>query len=387
MSVLVDEGLLAPAGDLRTHLDRHGPLPAHGTGLVDELARAGLTGRGGAGFPTHRKLAAMGRGRGVVIANGAEGEPASAKDRTLLTCAPHLVLDGLAAAVAAVGAGRAVVYAHPQVADQVRRAVAERADPVPLEVVTAGGGFLDGEASAVVAAVEGRPAIPGDKARRLVERARPALVQNVETLAHVARIARGGADWFRCAGTPDEPGTMLTTVGSGRVREVPLGTPIAAVLGGPVAGPVLVGGYHGAWLAPGEVATATLSRISLRPFGASPGAGVLLALPRGVCGLVRTAEITGYLARASARQCGPCRFGLPALADVLDRIARRDRTPELVARTAELAALVEGRGACHHPDGTARLVRSALRVFAADVDAHLHGHCLADDHGPAGGTR
>ena len=389
----------ASEADLDGHRRRHGPLPERPRGgwLIDELERAGLTGRGGAGFPSWRKLAATatptegtGGGRPVVVANGAEGEPASDKDRTLLTHAPHLVLDGLQLAAAAVDAERGYVYAAPSSLAAVCTAVADRraarVDRIPLEVVEADTGFLSGEASAVVARLNGRRPLPSDKARRVAESGvggRPTALHNVETLAHLAMIARYGADRFRAAGTPDEPGTMLVTV-SGHVpapgvREVPLDVPLPVALGlrGPVPGPVLVGGFHGAWLAPGEAASARLSRASLSRLGASPGAGVLVALPPGRCGLAETARIVHHLAGASARQCGPCRNGLPAMADTLARLAGGGPTPELVARTHRLTALVSGRGACHHPDGTARLVRSALRVFAADVDAHLHGRCLA----------
>ncbi|GAA1848879.1 NADH-ubiquinone oxidoreductase-F iron-sulfur binding region domain-containing protein [Pseudonocardia ailaonensis] len=381
-------GLLdAAEPDPDAHRGRHGPLPE--IDLVTELQRAGLTGRGGAAFPVWRKLAAVSprttgsagpstrstfaRRRAaaatgpVLVANGAEGEPRSAKDRTLLTHGPHLVLDGLEAAARAVGARRCVLLAHPDVVERVRPAAAERG----IAVVAGDGGFLDGEETAAVARIEGRPPVPADKTRRLVERG--IAVLNVETLAHIGLVARRGADWFRSAGTADEPGTMLVT-GPGGVGEVELGTPLPEVLG-EVRGPVLVGGFHGAWLAPGEVLRARLSRESLREFGAAPGAGVLHVPAPGRCGLVETAEITTFLAGASARQCGPCRNGLPALADLLHRLAAGH--PHTAPEIARISALLTGRGACHHPDGTVRLVRSALRVFATDVDAHLRGGCLA----------
>jgi NADH:ubiquinone oxidoreductase subunit F (NADH-binding) len=120
-----------------------------------------------------------------------------------------------------------------------------------------------------------------------------------------------------------------------------------------------------------------MSRQGLAPWGASPGAGVLVALGANECGLAATARIVQYLADSSARQCGPCLFGLPQLAGSLHRLASGQRDPELPAQVEQLSALVEGRGACHHPDGTVRLVRSALRVFADDVQAHRRGRCLA----------
>lgn len=383
--------LAAPEPTLTAHLAVHGPLPP-AAGLLEELQRAGLTGRGGGAYPTWRKLDATRRAAergllrrgGVVVANGAEGEPASAKDATLLTRAPHLVLDGLELTAAATGARRAIVYVAQTSAGAVSRALSERpADALPIEIVTAADGFVAGETSAVVAALEGRAAVPADKTVRVSERgvgARPTAIHNVETLAHIAMIARYGATWFRRRGTPDEPGTMLTTF-RGRVAEVPLGVPLRTLVD-PAAGPVLVGGFHGAWLRPAEIAHLSLSAASLAPFGAGPGAGVLLSPGPRRCGLVETARITRFLADASARQCGPCRDGLPALADALDTLVagRSDGEHEAIV----LTRLVDGRGACHHPDGTARLARSALRVFADDVHAHRRGRCLAT---PFGGSR
>jgi len=123
-----------------------------------------------------------------------------------------------------------------------------------------------------------------------------------------------------------------------------------------------------------------VSRASLRPWGASPGAGVVIALPQSVCGLVESARIVSYLAGQSARQCGPCLNGLPAIADTLvalatGRAAGHHDPESMTARLEWLSRLVDGRGACSHPDGTVRLVRSTLRVFADEVAAHLEGRC------------
>lgn len=353
--------------------------------LIPEIAAAGLTGRGGAGFPVARKLAAVAAagGRKVVVANGAEGEPASGKDAFLLDRAPHLVLDGVALAAEAVGASRAYLVTALERVPALRALAETRGDRVAVEVRARADTFLAGEETALVAALNGRAPRPADKARRVVEAGvggAPTLVQNVETLAHLGLVARHGAAWFRARGTAAEPGTMLVTVGGlrggaatgvragarPRVAEVAVGTPLVEVLdaaGVPEPGPVLVGGFHGAWLAPGEVAAAALSRASLAEWGASPGAGVLAVLAPGASGLAETARVTRWLADASARQCVACVNGLPALATLLERLAAGERDPGLVTAARRLAGRVAGRGACHHPDGTARLVMSALRVF------------------------
>ena len=206
-------------------------------------------------------------------------------------------------------------------------------------------------------------------------------MQNVETLAHLALIARYGASWFRAVGTAAEPGSMLLTVlGAVRkpgVMEIAIGTPVGRLLdlaGGPSAPPqaVLLGGYFGTW-APAVQAASRRLLACLAGLGAGPGAGLIAALPDGVCGLAETARIVRYLAGESAGQCGPCRFGLPALAAELEQIAE--------GRTTDLGLLrrwlgqVDGRGGCAHPSGTVRLIRSALQTFGAELNQHAAGWC------------
>jgi NADH:ubiquinone oxidoreductase subunit F (NADH-binding) len=403
--------------DLRAHLAAHGPLPLAGgrDGLLREVAAAGLTGRGGAAFPAARKLAAAAQARPapVVVGNGAEGEPASSKDRSLLWISPHLVLDGLQLAAGVAGSAAAVLYVprNERLNGRLAAAIAERAtagiDAARVELVTAPGRFLAGEESALVSRLAGRPAVPAYRPVRGLPRLAPgraALVQNVETLAHLALIARYGAAWFRTAGTEAEPGTMLATLhladGRTSVAEVPLGASLAGLLGldamptGP-AGPgpsvpsafgpvqaVLVGGYHGAWLPAAEAASLPLANAALRPLGAAVGAGVLAALPADRCGLAETARVARYLALESAGQCGPCFNGLPRIAAAMAHLAGPHPDRRARADLERWAGLVTGRGACHHPDGSVRFIRSALRVFAAEDGLHEQGRCSGTDPRP-----
>lgn len=350
----------------------HPPVPdLDADRLVGLLRDAGLTGRGGAGFPVWRKLSAvLASGRPVtIVGNGAEGEPASGKDRLLLTGRPHLVADGLRILARATHA-RGVRLYLPR----------ETPWDIPgIERLDAPDRFVASEETAVVAALAGRPAVPADKRVRITDRG--FLVQNVETLAHIALIARYGPSWFRSAGTREEPGTFLASV-SGAVRtpgvvEAEYGTRLGVLLdgvGAPVAAlrAVLVGGYHGGW-APADPQL-PISRAGLAPHGASPGAGVVIALPHHACGLAETARIASYLASEVAGRCGPCVNGMPRMADTLHALVRGRADAAEVER---LAAVVSGRGACRHPDGTARMVRTALKTFATDVAAHLSGRCEA----------
>ena len=380
---------------LRAHLDRWGACPTGSGAVIDEVRRSGLRGRGGAAFPTAAKLESVaGRRRPVVVANGTEGEPLSAKDKTLLVRAPHLVLDGAALVAQAVGATRVIVCverAAASVVAAVETAAGERrraAAPV-VEVRGTPSRFVVGEETALVHWLNGGEAKPTLVPPRPFERGvagRPTLVHNVETLAHVALIARFGADWFRRLGTAADPGTRLVTVGGGvgtaGILEVASGSPLRAVLeaAGPAPGgarPVLVGGYFGTWLEPAQVEGAMLDDGSLRLLGASPGCGVVWALPDGVCGLAESARVARWYADQGAGQCGPCVNGLPAIADAMAALVGGSRSAAAAA-VHRWQQMVTGRGACRHPDGAARFVSSALRVFAGEIDLHARrGPCPA----------
>jgi NADH:ubiquinone oxidoreductase subunit F (NADH-binding) len=208
----------------------------------------------------------------------------------------------------------------------------------------------------------------------------PTLVHNVETLAHVALVARFGPEWFRRIGTGSSPGSALLSV-SGAVStpgviEVALGAQLGAALSAcrgasePLQG-VLLGGYSGTFVSGSGLLDLHLDEEHLRPLGASLGAGVLVALPASRCPLAVTAVLVRYLERERAGQCGPCVHGLSELAAATEHVAFSRPRRRDVTRIAALCQLVDGRGACHHPDGAARLVRSALSAFAADVDRHV----------------
>lgn len=378
------------------HLRRYGPLPLGAwsgrTGrarLIEEVEAAGLRGRGGAGFPTGRKLRAVADGRRapLVLANGCEADPASNKDGVLLAVAPHLVLDGAVLAAHAVGATEVVVCVHhgARSAGALPATLAERRDPVRIRLVSVPGGFVASEASALARYLTTGAARPSTKPPHLAERGvrgRPTLVDNVETLAHLALLARYGAAWFTTAGTADTPGTLLVTIG-GAVRypgvyELPAGAPLDAALalaGGPaqVLQAILVGGSSGTWLSLPAGLRVPLSHEGMRAAGARMGVGVLLALPEETCGLAQTAYLLRYLAGQSAGQCGPCRFGLPAIATDLEQLVTRPTGPEVLTRLTRRLPLITGRGACGHPDAAVTLTTSALRVFHADLAAHQSG--------------
>jgi NADH:ubiquinone oxidoreductase subunit F (NADH-binding) len=391
--------ILPPRGrepqGLNEHQARFGRLPVP-EGLIGAVEQAGLTGRGGAAFPMHRKLAAVmtGKRRPVVIANGAETEPVSDKDATLLWLAPHLVLDGLQLAAGAVGAERAILYVHAHrrgdVGVALGRAISERdrIDRLPVELVEAPPRFLAGQETALVSHLGGRPALPTYRDVHITSRGvagAPTLVQNAETLAHLALIARYGPRWFREVGTRAEPGSMLCTIrrtdGAPKVTEVPLGVPLRELISAE-AGAVLLGGYHGTWLPAAAASGLSLDNRSLGTMGATVGAGIVVSLPADRCGLIETARVVRYLALESAGQCGPCLNGLPRIATAFGELAGSRPRASTLRDVQRWCGLVTGRGACHHPDGTVRLVRSALTTFAAELDRHARGMCTAGTNAP-----
>jgi len=393
--------------DLTAHQQVHGPAPL-GSGaaerperLIDAIERSGLTGRGGAGFPTGRKLRSVlaGKRSAVVVANGAEGEPGSAKDHLLLSLAPHLVLDGVSLAVQALGAESAYLVVHrgqPRLTALLEQAIAEREraglDPVPIQVAEIPRRYVSSEQSAIVQFLDrgvGRPAYAPPRPHERGVGGRPTLVNNVETLAHLALIARHGDAWFRSAGSPEAPGTTLVTLGGAVVRpgvyEVEMGTPIGEIFlraGGMAERPqaILAGGYFGTWIPVDEAWYTRLTRADLRAVGGALGAGILIALPERCCALAETARVVRYLAEETAGQCGPCVFGLPALAEEFAALAFNGGRGRTLARIEQLIGLVEGRGACKHPDGATGLVRSALKAFAEDAYWH-------DEDRPCDGVR
>jgi NADH:ubiquinone oxidoreductase subunit F (NADH-binding) len=367
---------------LQEHLGFYGPLLVDNA-LVSALDSSGLRGRGGGAFPVAQKIAAVvaQRRRPIVVVNATEGEPASSKDRALLRLVPHLVLDGAVAAATAIGA-REIVIGLARGSRNEREvlvtALKERRDPVKWSVSAVADGFVAGEETALLNALSGKAAKPSLKPPYPFERGlrdAPTLVQNVETLAHVALIARFGSTWFRSVGTGAEPGTALVTLSGAVARpgvyEIELGTRVSELVeqAGGASEPLsafLVGGYFGGW-----------TRDVGHPLSVAGGlgAGVVVAFPGAACGVRESARVMRYLADESAGQCGPCVHGLAALASGLEEIAI-GRVPDRRRQLARWAQQVTARGACRHPDGAARFVNSALAVFDQELSLHLKkGRC------------
>jgi NADH:ubiquinone oxidoreductase subunit F (NADH-binding) len=375
---------------LADHRARLGPLP-RADGVIEALERSGVLGRGGAGFPVGRKwrsVAERAAGGAVVVANGAEGEPHSFKDRVLMTARPHLVLDGALLAAAAVGADELILYVgadHRSSIVALRLALAERSEPRlrRAQIVEAPAAYIAGESSAVVNYLSTGDARPTAIPPRPYERGlgnRPTLIQNVESLAMAALVARFGGDWYREAGRGKTRGTALVSVSGSisapGVREIEYGTTLRELAdqgGGMTAGvgAVLLGGYFGGWASVNHATwNRSLDPAALANENLSFGCGLVAFLSADDCGVRATANILRYMAGESARQCGPCIFGLGSIAETTKRLAAGGGQPGDLRNLARWSSQIVGRGACHHPDGAAGLLASALEVFAAEF--HLH---------------
>jgi NADH:ubiquinone oxidoreductase subunit F (NADH-binding)/ferredoxin len=385
-----------PRLDLEAHRDIFGPLPRL---TADELiaiaAQVDLRGQGGAAFPFARKLAAVVQNAEaddcppVVVVNGTEGEPGSVKDKMLMIRSPYLVLSGAALVAEAIGADEIVVgVAGNELANRSVEAAIE-AEPglrKLARVVQMPERFISGESGALIRGINGkRPIPPGRKVLAADSGVAdlPTFLSNAGTFAQVAVLALLGPERFAAVGTPEEPGTVLLSVGGSAanpaVVEVPTGVPLAAVLDicqAPAGDGVLVGGYHGMWLPASTAYVVPVSREGLAAVGGTLGSGIVLPLGDGTCPLGEVSRIASYLAGESAGQCGPCKLGLPSIARALASLIDGSGGIEALDVARRSAAAVAGRGACSHPDGVTRFVLSALDVFTEDLAAHVfHSSC------------
>jgi NADH-quinone oxidoreductase subunit F len=390
-------------------------------GVIDELTAAGLRGRGGAGFPAGRKWASI-RGGGsevgdrYVVANGAEGEPGTFKDRALMARNPYQVLEGLQIAAEAVGAVHAFVGVKRSFGPQIR-ALERAADEMtaegllgslPISIVTGPDEYLFGEETGLLEVVEGNDPLPrelppyvmglfattppvgwsaGAPVHEDLTASNPTLATNVETLANVPPIMAQGAGWYRSLGTDESPGVVIATVvGDVRhagVAEVELGTPLSAVLGS-IGGGTADGRSVKAVLS--GVANPVLTAAELdTPLSYEAMAAVGSGL--GACGFIVYDDTTDmvsvarmvsrFLSVESCGQCPACKFGTGEVTAYLDRIADRagtDRDVELIG--ARLATVTDANR-CYLGRQEQLVISSLLRAFPEDFVSHLEGSAPA----------
>lgn len=382
--------------DLAAYRERDGYRPMLAADrLFEEVELSGLVGRGGAAFPMAVKLQSVrdaGR-RGhdtVVVANGEEGEPASVKDRWLVRNRPHLVLDGLRLAAQIVGTRRAYAYvSDAQAARAVSAALAEldrdTLGGVAITVVTVDPGYVAGEETAAVRAINGGPAKPTDKPPRPYQHGvagLPTLVSNVETLAALPFLQSQGAEAFRSEGTSMSPGTFLMTItGAGRppaLYEVPHGvafTELLALHGVPAdqLSGALLGGYF-AGMMNREILATTLDHETFRCLGSGLGCGAISLLTED-CPVAVAASVMAYFDRENADQCGSCFNGTAAMSAVTSALRDGIATAEDLSHLERWSVVLRGRGACATLDAATNIAASLLAQFPQAVACHLSADC------------
>ncbi|MGI9120245.1 MAG: NADH-ubiquinone oxidoreductase-F iron-sulfur binding region domain-containing protein [Acidimicrobiales bacterium] len=394
--------------------------------LIETLEASGLRGRGGAGFPTGRKWRTLVENRSTaepttVVVNGAEGEPGTFKDRSILRKNPYHVMEGALIAARAVGADQVVFGLKrafiPEVT-RMRAAIAEAeasgwAGDVGLEIYEGPHEYLYGEETALLEAIDGRypfprlappfrrgvrPAaerhaggLPGLVSAAQVELAGPseeklappALVDNVETLANVPRIMARGASWFRTVGTEESPGTITCTVtGSTRrhgVDEVIMGTPLRDVIEGIGGGArpgrrikaVLPGVANG--LIPEELLDAPTCYEGLAAIGSGLGSAGFIVLDDTVDLVAVAAGVSRFLGVESCGQCMPCKRGGLKISDHLRQLAMSEANDRTFAAIEEGASTVSDQARCYLAHQHQVVLQSVLERFPGELTAHLSG--------------
>lgn len=360
--------------------------------LIAQIEAAGLRGRGGAGFPLARKLAAVraaaAGGPAYAVANAYDADPGSPLAATLLARNAPLVLDGLAIAAGIVGAEVAYLYLHPTAVaaqEAAARALAARAGAygeLVIEVVHGPGGFIGGEESALLAVLESRramarqrPPFPATAGLHL----RPTLVSSAETLAAIPLILAAGPEAFRATGTAASAGTKLVSVtgavAAPGVYEVAFGTSLGDILAaaGGAQGTLRalqVGGPTGGILNPSRTAV-PLDYETLRAVGTHLGSAQVRALGSEICVVREAGRLFGYLAKETCGICVPCRVGTKRVEGILDGIAsqlgREDDLPWL----AELGDHLGAFSLCGFGITSASIIRTTLAEFPDDYRRHI----------------
>ena len=364
--------------------------------ILGEIAASGLRGRGGAGFSVARKWTIASEtpaDRRYVICNGGEDEPGSSKDRVLLECRPHLVLEGILLACRAVGASEAIIYInehYERAIQRVEQAIDECDADFPVRIHRAPAAYVAGEDSACIEVIEGKPPLPRQKPPYPAVVGlfgKPTVVNNVETLANVPLIVRNGAQWFRRHGTPEEPGTMLFCLGEEMNRpgvyELPFGSSMRELyerLGGGLRSgralkAILPGGPSCSFLR-SEHIDVRLDSGSLRSAGASLGCGVMRFYPEGACMVESALEISQFFERESCGQCPACRMETSVLSAMMAKIAAGNGDAILCDQFERIVDFNRGKGYCALINMPGPPILSALKLFREDFDHHLHhGGC------------
>lgn len=372
-------------------------------GVIDVVKASGLRGRGGAGFPTWQKWKIAHDQKSdvkYVICNGDEGDPGAFMNRLLAESDPHRVLEGLIIAGYAVEASKGYIFVRaekPLMAERLEKAVQQARErgflgknilgtgfSFDVEVYRSAGAFVCGEETALISAIEGRsrprqrPPYPAASGLW----GRPTVINNVETLAHVATIFQVGVEEFRAHGTEKSKGTkMFCVTGSVKrtgVYEIPIGTKIRTLVydlaGGPPEGKtvkaVQIGGPSGGCI-PANLIDLELDYESLQAYGAIMGSGGLVVIDDSNCMVDVARFFTSFTLAESCGKCLPCRVGVKVLSSMLEKIASGEGVPEDLEVMQELGEAVSRTSLCALGGTAPNPILSTLRYFKGEYLEHV----------------
>jgi NADH-quinone oxidoreductase subunit F len=376
--------------------------------IIGELQESGLRGRGGAGFPTHLKWEQCRRARGTpkyVICNADEGDPGAFMDRVILESDPHQVIEGMIIAGYAVGAERGYIYVraeYPLAIERIKVAL-KQAEELGLlgdnvlgsslgfhiEIAAGAGAFVSGEATALVAAMEGRRSEPRPRPPRLTEAGlwnKPTLLNNVKTFAYVPMIIERGGSWFASIGTEGSKGTAMFTL-AGKVTnsglaEVPMGTTLRRLvydIGGGIAKDrrfkaVQIGGPSGGCL-PEALLNIPIDYDSLREAGSMMGSGGMIVMDENNCMVDAARFFLDFSTKESCGKCTMCRLGTVQMLRILEDItAGRGRIDDIDI-ILTLAEDVKAGSLCGLGQTAPNPVLTTLRYFRDEYEAHILEKC------------
>jgi len=374
-------------------------------GIVAEIRRSGLRGRGGAGFPTGTKWDKVLHHRikeRYFVCNAGEHEPGTFKDRYLLKHYPHQLLEGCLIAAFTVRAKASFIYVNQEYEEEranLAKAIEQARTrgllgtnvlgtglDLDIELFAGQGSYVAGEETAMLESMQGRPAMPRQKPPFYPTDfglyGKPTLVNNVETLCNVPRILRNGAGWFAQVGTEKCPGTMLFSL-SGAVNkpgiyEMPMGAPLRRLIeefgGGVPRGrkvkAVFPGGPSFAMVTADQL-DLPMDFESLKKAGTGLGSAGVIVVDDVTCMVAQTLHFSNFFKVESCGQCPPCRMGTINLATLMTKIENGEGTQNDLDSLLQLCGFVKGTGYCTLVTGAAVLVQSALRLFRQEFEEHL----------------
>jgi NADH-quinone oxidoreductase subunit F len=379
--------------------------------VIKEVSKAGLRGRGGAGFPTGKKWSLTrecAEEPHYLVMNGGEDEPGSKKDRVLMENLPHLVIEGVILAAYATGASKAYFYINANYEAAIKSttdALAEAKEAgywgenvlgsnfsLGIEITPAPHNYVAGEDTAALEVIEGKKAWPRQKPPFPVTVGlfgKPTAVNNVETLANVPPILLHGADWYQGFGTTDSSGTMIFSlnedVNRPGVYELPFGTPLRYLIeecGGGMKGDrkikaMMPAAPSSAFLAPDQIDT-PLDHNSMREAGSALGCGVVHLVPEGSCIVEELIKISEFFTAECCGQCPACRMETNTLTSLLKKVQQGQGGQAILEQFGKILAFNRGKGFCNLISMPGPPIESALKLFPEDFAAHLStGKCPA----------